>query len=463
MKSILIKNGNVVFESCVQQADILIKDGKIAAFYEPGEAVDHFDNMIDADGLIVMPGSIDPHTHWGIYRDYETDVREDSKRAVIGGLTTVLQFHRHNFDYMDSVPTAIETCNKNSMVDYTFSLGLVKKAQVADIEKYMRELKVTSFKFYLDKTGRLEEHYGLTPGTGLRGDKRDVFDILKKLKKLNPEAVLCLHCEDTEIFYPEQRLTFNDPSIDQHSLHGYSLARPDFGEASAVLSVLWINSIVDGNIYIVHTSNAEAVALKRQLMPILKGRVGMETCPHYLVLNENSPAGLNATVVPPIRTEADSEALWEGIKDGTVTSMGTDNCPCDLSTKYKNGDDIEHVTPGFPGAGIILPVLISEGYLKRGIPLPLLSKVNSINSARKFGLKTKGEMKVGYDADLALIDPEWERTIDKDLFGGNDFSIYDGMTFKGWPRYTLVRGNVVQKDGEILSDPVGRFLPREMK
>ena len=227
-----------------------------------------------------------------------------------------------------------------------------------------------------------------------------------------------------------------------------------------MLSVLWVNHVVDGNIYIVHNSAGADVRLARQLKPILRGKVGMETCPHYLVLDENCPAQLNATVVPPIRTAADSEELWEGIKDGTITSMGTDNCPCDVATKYKKGTDIEHVIPGFPGAGMILPTLINDGYHKRGISLSQLSKVNSINSARKFGLKHKGEMKVGFDADFAILDLDWERTIDKELFGHCDFSIYDGMTFKGWPRYTMVRGKIVQKDGKIVSEPTGKFIPR---
>lgn len=460
MSEMLIKNGNVVFEEDTYPADILVKDGKIAAFYQPGEAPCEGKEVLDVTGLYVMPGSIDPHTHWGIYKDYKEDVAEDSKRAVIGGLTTVLQFHRHNYDYFDTVPDYIKFCDENSMVDYTFSLGLVKKSQVADIERYIKELKITSFKFYLDKTNRLEEHYGLTKGTGLLGNKREVMDILKTLKRLDDNAVLCLHCEDTEIFYPEQRLTFDNLELDQFHLSSYSKARPDFGEVSAILSVLWVNHVVDGNIYIVHTSTGDGVKVARQLKPILRGKVGMETCPHYLILNENCPAKLNATVVPPIRTAADSEELWEGIKDGTITSMGTDNCPCDLSTKYKKGNDVEHVTPGFPGAGIILPTLINDGYHKRGISLSRLSKVNSINAARKFGLKNKGEMKVGFDADFAIMDLDWERTIDKSLFGHNDFSIYDGMSFKGWPRYTMVRGTIVQKDGEIVSKPIGKFIPR---
>lgn len=459
MGMLLIKNGDVVFENCVCKNDILVEDGKIAGLFAPGEGPGNADTL-DASGLTIMPGSIDPHTHWGIYKDYKTDVAEDSKRAVIGGLTTVLQFHRHNYDYFDTVPEYIKICNERSYVDYTFSLGLVKKKQVNDIEKYIKELQINSFKFYLDKTNMLEKHYGLTPGTGMLGNKREVMDILIRLKKIDPKAVLCLHCEDTEIFYPEKERVFRNPSLDQYALSSYSKARPDYSEVSAILSVLWVNHTADGNIYIVHTSTGDGIKMIRLLKGKLRGKVSIETCPHYLILDENCPSGLNATVVPPIRTHEDSEELWKGIEDGTVDCIGTDNCPIDLSGKYQHGNDIEHVTPGFPGAGMILPTLINDGYHKRGLPLPLLSKVNSINAARKFDLKGKGEIKIGFDADFAMVDLNWERKITPELFGHNDFSIYDGMLFKGWPRITMVRGKIVQKDGKIMSEPSGRFIPR---
>ena len=119
-----------------------------------------------------------------------------------------------------------------------------------------------------------------------------------------------------------------------------------------------------------------------------------------------------------------------------------------------------HVIPGFPGAGMILPVLLSEGYHKRGVPLERIAQVTAGNAARVFGLTSKGRIQVGMDADLALVDLNWERTIGPELYGSSDYSIYDGMTLRGWPRYTLLRGTVMQENGKIVHEPVGRFLPR---
>ncbi len=459
MKTI-IRNGTAVFEHSVEQADILVDSGRIAGILAPG-AEAAADETIDAAGLHIFPGSIDPHTHWGIYKDYRDDVAEDSKRAVIGGLTTVLQFHRSNDDYFESVPRAIALCDRESMVDYCFSLGLVKKSHCENLERYAKELGTISFKFYLDKTDLLEKHYGLTPGTGLRGNKKEILDILKKLKTFSSKATLCVHCEDTEIFYPIQQEVFAS-AADQHSLAAYSAARPGFGETSAILSAIWVNSVAEGNLYIVHTSTGDGVDAIRRLKPMLKGRLGVETCPHYLALDVDSPCGLNGTVVPPIREKRDSEMLWQGIEDGTVTAIGTDNCPGDLIHKYRKGKDIRNIIPGFPSAGMMLPVLIEEGYFKRGIPLWKLSQVNSVNAARQFGLERKGELKVGFDADFALVDLDWKRTIGPELYGHCDYSIYDGMSFRGWPRLTMLRGAVVQKDGKIAAPPSGKFIMRTM-
>lgn len=458
MKELLITNGTVVFETGPQKADLLIRGEQIAGLYAPAGGPRGVETL-DASGLHIFPGSIDPHTHWGIYNPYEKDVAEDSQRGIVGGLTTVLQFHRHNDDYFETVPDCIRLCDRESSVDYTFSLGLVKKAQGEQLERYIRDLHINSFKFYLDKTNRLEEHYGLTKGTGYLGNKKEVYDLLLRLKALDPNAVLCLHCEDTEVFYPEKERVFAS-DMDQYALSTYSAARPAFNEVSAILSVLWMNHAARGNIYIVHTSVGDGVKVARRLQPILKGRVTMETCPHYLALDDHAPCGLNATVVPPIRTREDSEELWQGILDGTISTIGTDNCPGTLAAKYKNGRDVAHVIPGFPGAGMILPVLLSEGYHRRGVPLERIAQVTAGNAARVFGLTSKGRIQVGMDADLALVDLDWERTIGPELYGSSDYSIYDGMTLRGWPRYTLLRGTVMQENGRIVHEPVGRFLPR---
>jgi len=371
MKELLITNGTVVFETGPQKADLLIRGQQIAGIYAPAGGPRGVE-ALDASGLHIFPGSIDPHTHWGIYNPYEKDVAEDSQRGIVGGLTTVLQFHRHNDDYFETVPDCIRLCDRESSVDYTFSLGLVKKAQGEQLERYIRELHINSFKFYLDKTNRLEEHYGLTKGTGCLGNKKEVYDLLLRLKALDPNAVLCLHCEDTEVFYPEKERVFAS-DMDQYALSTYSAARPAFNEVSAILSVLWMNHAAQGNIYIVHTSVGDGVKVARQLRPILKGRVTMETCPHYLALDDHAPCGLNATVVPPIRTREDSEELWQGILMialGVLVIANVDNlCRMILMNKVADTHPLIVIfgvilgIPLFGFWGIIFGPLLISGFL----------------------------------------------------------------------------------------------------
>ena len=137
--------------------------------------------------------------------------------------------------------------------------------------------------------------------------------------------------------------------------------------------------------------------------------------------------------------------------------------PVNKEKKYEKGNTLWDVWVGFGTSGIAMPALISEGYLKRNIPLTTIAKVLSINTARLFNLQDKGEIKVGYDADLAIVDMTWERTITPDLFGFTDFSIYEGMTFKGWPRYTISRGEIMQIDGKIVGkQDHGKYLFRKL-
>ena len=457
----LIKNGTVVFETDVRKADILIRDEKIAAIYAPGEYCGDAE-IIDAEGLYVMPGTIDPHQHLGLYKPLGDAFRMDTPRQAIGGLTTLLNYHRGKGNYYETVQQAIEDGEANSLVDFAFSLGLCAKEHLNELQGYVDRLGITSFKFFFDKQDIAHTFYDLPKDAALTLDKADFYYILKKLREISPELLLCIHCEDADLFRALQKTVrdANDPD-DRYSLTGFEKTRPGWVETITVADTMWINHIVDGNMYVVHTSAKSSVEMYETLHKVLKGNVTLETCPHYLVLTKDSPCGLLGKVNPPLRTAEDNEALWEGIRNGTVKTMGTDNVPVRKAKRYEPGDDIWGVYVGFGGPGMILPTLISEGYHKRKIPLTTLSMVNSTNAARAFLLREKGVIAPGYDADLALVDLDWEREITPELFGDSDFSVYEGMKLKGWPRYTISRGEIIQKDGVITGR--GKYLKRHVE
>ena len=459
----LIKNGNVVFETAVRKADLLIRGEKIAAILEPGAYTGQAE-VIDAEGLYVMPGTIDPHQHLGLYKPLGDAFRMDTPRQVIGGLTTLLNYHRGKGDYYQTVQEAIEEGEKNSLVDFAFSLGLCAKEHLTELQGYVDRLGITSFKFFFDKQDIAHTFYDLPKEAALTLDKADFYFILKKLREISPELLLCIHCEDADLFRALQKAVREaDDPFDRYSLTGFEKTRPGWVETISVADTMWMNHIVDGNMYVVHTSAATSVEMYETLSRVLKGNVTLETCPHYLLLDKSASCGLLGKVNPPLRTPADNDALWEGIRNGSVKTMGTDNVPVRKEKRYERGDDIWDVFVGFGGPGMILPTLISEGYHKRGIPLTTLSMVNSTNAAKVFLLRDKGVIAPGYDADLALVDLDWEREITPELFGDSDFSVYEGMKLKGWPRYTISRGEVLQKDGVITAEPGrGRYIRRHV-
>lgn len=456
----LIQGGNVVFETEVAKANVLIEDEKITAILSPDKTVEDAE-IIDANGLYVMPGTIDPHMHMGLYKPLGDAFRYDTPRQVIGGVTTLINYHRGKGNYFDTVAKDIEEGEKNSLIDFAISLGLCAKVHLKQLEGYISELGITSFKFFFDKQDIAHKFYDIPKEEALTLDKADLYYILKQLANISPKLLLCVHCEDPDVFRALEREV--KATETENNLHVFGKTRPGFVETACVADSMWINSVVGGNMYVVHTAAGSTVKMYETLMEKFGGRVTLETCPQYLTLTEDAPCGLLGKVNPPLHFQEDIESLWEGIRKGSIKTMGTDNVPVDKAKKYERGDDVWGTFVGFGGAGMILPVLLSEGYHKRGIPLTTLSAVNSTNTAKIFGLENKGQICVGKDADLVLVDLNWEREITPDLFGYSDFSIYEGMKFKGWPRYTISRGEVIQKDGEITAEcGRGKYIRRHI-
>ena len=457
----LIKGGKVVLTDKVIDADVLIDGEKIAAILErdsyEGDAA-----VISAHGMFVMPGTIDPHMHMGLYKPYADAFRYDTPRQAIGGVTTLINYHRGKGNYFETVQKDIDEGEANSLFDFAISLGLCAKKHLEELEGYINDLGITSFKFFFDKQDIAHKFYDIPKEEALTLDKADLYFILKQLAEISPNLLLCVHCEDPDVFRALERKLKEDDSIDRYSLRSFGMTRPGFVETACVADSMWLNSQVGGNMYVVHTAAGSTVEMYKTLKEKFGGKVTLETCPQYLTLDENAPCGLLGKVNPPLHTKYDIEALWEGIRDGSISTIGTDNVPVDKCKKYERGDDIWDVYVGFGGPGIILPVLMSEGYHKRGIDMPTISRVNSTNTAKVFGLEKKGQIAPGFDADIVLVDPEWEREITPELFGYSDFSIYEGMKLKGWPRYTISRGEVIQKDGVVTAQPGrGRYIRRK--
>jgi dihydropyrimidinase len=447
----LIVGGTVVLpDDGPQDLDIAIAGEKIVGLVQRG-----FDlpckQRIQADGLHILPGGIDPHVHFGIAMRKDSDYYTESCAAASGGVTTVLNYDRAREPYSLTFPDLLATAQRNFVTDFVFHLGILTEAQLEELALYVRDFGLSSFKFYMNYRGL--ERAVFASDTAL--DDGFLFRILKKVSDIQPRVRLCVHCENMEIYRGLER-EFGDSAVEGLPL--WERMRPGLIEAEAVNRVLYLAHVAGASVYIVHLSSKESVTqLARWGLRSLDCFV--ETCPHYLCTTADTAPAL-AKVNPPIRYPADADALWAAVEQQTIRTVGSDHVPRSLEIKQGEGG-FRGMKSGFPGVSTMLPLLITEGYARRGLSLKLIAQIFSTNAARIFGLyPRKGTIAPGSDADLVLVDLTTERTVSgKQLLGASGWSVYEGRSLIGWPVQTLLRGAVMYREGQVLKPPgFGQYL-----
>jgi allantoinase len=270
---------------------------------------------------------------------------------------------------------------------------------------------------------------------------------------------LSIHCEQPEII---RTMIDEIKAARREGLAAYSDARPPFQERLAIAEAALLADQTHCPVNLLHLSSAEALAagLKaRSDYPNLDVR--LETTLHHLCLTyDTARGGIEwGKVNPPIRTAADNDALWQGVINGDIQQVVSDHACCQL--EIKQGGTWE-AQPGFGGTGLIYPVLISEGYHKRGLPLRRVAELVAAQPAQTVGLyPRKGTIAVGSDADLAIVDPNLEAPVTTErLLSAQDHTTFEGYPLKGWPTHTIRAGRVVYHDGRVVGEPDGRYLKR---
>jgi len=457
MADTTIVNGTVVLPGqIVCAADVSIIGGRIAGIHEPGTAPPA-DKVIDASGLHVLPGAIDAHIHLGGYQPLSVDTEPGTGLAALGGVTTLVNYFKETGSYLDLVPGYVETFEQGSYIDSAFHLQLLTQPHLDELETVTKEFGITSYKINLSWKGREKAVFGSDRPV----DNGWVWSAMEAMRAIDPDRmVLNVHCENAELKNEARR---RKGDMTPANLTTYEQLAPDFSETDSVLSMMMLARETGVRTYLVHLS----AALSCEALRLGWGkndRLYTETCSHYLMHTVDSPAGLLATVSPPVRTAADQDALWASIADGTLDVIGSDSNPLMRAAKLGDGD-LATNKPGFDGVGLLVPTTLSEGYHKRNIPLGRLVEVMSQNPAEIFGLyPKKGAILPGSDADIALVDLERERTVGPEATAAHsDFSIYDGMTLKGWPVMTMSRGEVIAENDILVAEPGrGKYLPREL-
>lgn len=437
----------------VSRANLAVSDGRIAAVLAPGASYEARET-VDVDGLHIFPGGIDPHTHIGYAGNFASDVETESRSAAVGGITTVISFHRHYKSATpkpyDDLPELIAAIEEHAHVDMSLHLGILTEEQASEIEKYI-EQGISSFKFYMAYRGEDGKTVGMINEIN-DGIMFESFQVIGRHK----HVVACVHCENTEI------IGRNVARAKEEGLDGlvaWNAARPAFAEAEHVRRAGYFAERAGCRLYYVHIGAKdgleEAIQQQRRY-----GGLTIETCTHYLTHTEQSDIGNLGKVNPPLRTPDDLDRIWRGLIDGEIAVVGTDHCA--VSAADKEGT-IWDAAAGFPGMATIFTVMLSEGYHKRGMSLQRIAEVTSQNAAKQFNMyPRKGSLCIGADADLAVIDVNEERVVRAaDLLSASDFSLYDGQKMKGWPVRTYSRGRLVAVDGKVIGKPDGKqFLRR---
>lgn len=476
---VVIKGGNLVIPYIgVKKSDIGIINEKIAAISEDIPA-ENAQKVIDASNKYVFPGAIDSHFHIGIYRPFMDDARSESTSAASGGVTTILSYFRTGQDYLNKVgpyrdilPELLELSSKSFIVDYGYHLACMTEDHINEIEWLVKEGGVSTLKYYMFY--KLLTLAGATPEANnyLMIDNPVDFGYLyrfmKEVGRVNElykeygNISLSIHCENPEIIRATQAEVQANPS--GVPMKDYSNARPPWQEELAINESAIMARYTNCPVNLLHLSSQKAVEAGidvSQRYPeidfLLEGTL------HHLGLSNDMPLEQSAKVNPPLRSDADVDFLWDAVLKGTIKTVVSDHA---CATLEKKKGDLWTSLPGFGGTSLMFPVLVTDGYHKRGLPLHRIAELSSANPARHHNLyPKKGAIMVGSDADFAIVDIDTEKEITlENLYTAQEFSPEIGMKFKGWTDCTILRGKVVFENGQVAAQPGnGQYIKRPVK
>ncbi len=456
MKTTLIRDGMVVTPHGARRLDLLIDGEAIAALAHPGAAVGRTAEVIDASGLVVLPGAIDGHTHFT--QDdpalFETDPDEEEgfemggRGAAAGGVTTVVEMPQARPSTVDGATfrRKRELAEESAIVDFALWGGVVQGQAAAAILDQAAEGAAGFKAFMCDSDPSF-------PGV-------DDAQLVLALRTLaGTPLMLGLHAENDALLRAGladmARQGRKDPIAHAES-------RPRIVEVEAVSRAIVLAEQVGARVHVVHMSTGDAA----DVVAAAKQRgvaVTCETCPHYLTHDETDLRRLGpwARCAPPLRPRADVERLWGHIEAGTIDCITTDHCAFSHRSKLRGEKDIFAAPNGLPGVETFVPAVVTEGR-RRGVSWERIAELIAAAPARLWHLAPrKGAIVPGADADLAFLDPRRPWTVEgAQLHHTHKWTQYDGMTLDATVVRTMVRGRTVfDRDGEQFAPAgTGRFI-----
>ncbi|RMW37505.1 MAG: dihydroorotase [Nitrosopumilus sp.] len=455
----VIVDSHVILPQGMVDKNIVIDEGKVVGLTNDVPACD---NKINGNGLISVPGPIDTHVHYGVYSPINEAAKTESHAAAIGGVTTMMRMLRLGNPFSSSLQAQLDAASQNHYVDYAIHASIFTPQQINEMD-YCVKKGITSFKIYMNLGGEIGHVYMDMPpnSSELVAANVDVTDEIVEQTVKTAASLGCpvlVHAEDYESCGCGIQTAREK---NQDGLSAWSESRSPEFEAKAIKTVSKFGRDYDCVIYFVHIGSEQALK-QIQEEKKLGTKIFVETCPHYLTLSYEKQNGYLAKVMPPIRTENDRQAVWNALSANQIDTIGTDHVANQLKLKL-DGDDVWSALAGFPGIGTVLPIVLNDGVNQNKITLEQFVRFTSQNAAKIFGMyPQKGTLEKNSDADVTMIDLKKEKKVTSELFGGfSDYIVYEGRNLKGWPVKTIVRGELIAEDFEVIGKlGHGKLIPR---
>ena len=465
MFDLIIRGGLTVTPGLTAPLDVAVRGGVIAAVTAPGEIAERATREIDAEGLIVLPGGIEPHAHiaqrvqreWAGRDDVYTQSPEAASRAAaFGGVTSVIDFASppRGADgapgsIMEGIEQRREVFAGHSYIDFAFHCTLTREVTPETIAQIPGavEAGVASFKIFTTTAARVP--YG------------HLGAVMEAVAAAG--GIMAMHAEEDQVVTFMRERLIREGRDQGYNLH---LVHSNLSEDLAFRTVIRLARHAGAGVYFVHTTareGVEAIAEARASGMAVYGEA-LHNYLHFTAEDYRAPIGMAIHTYPALKSADDREALIDGLLDGRLSTVATDEYTTHSDVKL-SGDTIETVCGGHNGIETRIPVAFTKLVQERGMSLDRFAACVSTNAAKILGLyPRKGAILPGSDADLAIIDPALEKTLTlDDLHADSDYSIWEGFHCRGYPVTTVLRGKVIVEDGRLTGAPSdGEWLERRV-